>query len=141
MKNKEMQKYINSIELIKSMKLGGKISLAIAKNIKNITIAKEIYENTRRTLAEQYCIKDGEGKPALVNNMSFQFDNENLKKIDAELAVIGDEDSGVILDLIDVEPLIEQFSDITPEQVSALLLLQKPKEKETTNEPKRRTKK
>ena len=136
MKNKEMQKYINSMELVKSMKLGGKISLVIAKNNKKLSEAKEVYEATRRTLAEQYCVKDEAGKPLLINNMSFQFDTENLQKIDAELAVVGDEDNGVELELIDIEPLIEQFSDITPEQVSALLLLQKPKEKEPINEPK-----
>lgn len=124
MKNKEIQSLINSFELIKSMKLGGKLSLLVAKNIKRLKDANDIYQQAREILAKQYCKKDEKENPILINGSMYQFDSEQTAIINKEFNLLMESESGVLLEVIDVEPLIEQFSDITPEQVESLLLMQ-----------------
>ncbi|MEI6184445.1 MAG: hypothetical protein WCP65_02885 [Bacteroidota bacterium] len=124
MKNIEIQKTLNSFELIKSMKLGGKLSLLVAKNIKRLKDANDTYNEAREILAKQYCKRDESGNPILVNGSMYQFDAENTAVVNKEFTALMESESGVSLEFIDVEPLIEQFSDITPEQVEALLLMQ-----------------
>ena len=88
MKNKEIQSLINSFELIKSMKLGGKLSLLVAKNIKRLKDANDIYQQAREILAKQYCKKDEKENPILINGSMYQFDSEQTAIINKEFNTI-----------------------------------------------------
>lgn len=124
MKNSEILTHLTALNNVKDLKLGGKISLCLAKNKKKLQDAYDVLEDCRKTMCEQVAEKNEDGSPkkeivAGVEKYVFLPDvNEKLEKDYADVLEL---DSKIELEKFNVG-LIDQFSDITPKQADALLM-------------------
>jgi hypothetical protein len=120
MKNNQLLPYLEAIETIKDLKLGGKISLAIIKNKKKLIAAHDDIEALRVQLCEQYADKDEEGK-AKKDDKGYVISTDNVIIVNKEYIYILNDDCKVELEKIN-PAVLEQFSDITVNQIEALML-------------------
>lgn len=137
MKNKELVRYGNAWHIVKKLKLGGKVTNLLTKNKRKIDTGLNDFSSASKVLCEQYCIKDEKGNPIMKENeikeKVFDFTPENQILADKEYEVLGNCECDIVLETLDIEPLMEQYSDISGEECDALYLLLTPEIKKVEN--------
>lgn len=124
MKNSEILTHLTALDNLKDIKFGGRISLILAKNKKNLQNAYDVLEDARRDMCEKVAEKDEQGKPKkeITNGIEkYVFLPDVNKKLEEDYADVLEQESDVVIEKINVA-VIEQFSDITPKQADALLM-------------------
>lgn len=130
MKTKEINNYLGAIEFVKNIKLSGQITLALAKNKKNLLKEAETLNEARLQLCKSHCENDEKGEPIMVEikdddgkvlGTKYKFSEENEKLINDEYEKMLNEDCKIELQKFS-EGLLSQYKDLTVEQTEALLL-------------------
>jgi hypothetical protein len=133
MKNVELRIAIENLNLIKQVKLNGSMTLDLNTNMKNLSEADKLVEETRLKLCQDLCerrdpVGDQEiGEPIMIENV-FQFSAENSEKINKEYTDLLNREAEVNIVRFEEEELkkiIKGIKEITSEQTNALLYFSK----------------
>lgn len=122
MKNKEVPKYLDAIEDVKDLKLGGTITLLLVKNKKILNDGWDTLEATRLDICKRVSEREENGEPKMNEDKSnYVFTPESKKQASDEYNEMMENDSGLVLFTFPLG-LLQQFKDITLSQMESLML-------------------
>lgn len=125
MKNFEVQVLLSGLQQVKEVKLPGKISLAIIKNINKLADCQKNLEEVRKKLIEQYCEKDENGQPILEGEGEVKsYKMADIDSFNNEYVSVMEQDADLVLDKIS-EQDVEKVDGLTLEQMTYLFELTK----------------
>ena len=127
MKNRDLvnigntSRYATAFDCVSTLKLGGVITNVLHKNHKKMESAAEVYTSSRKSLQEQYSVKDEEGKMKIIEGTQQIDFGDNLEKFNEEFDKLVE--CEIETEKFDIEPRLAQLSDLTLQQTDALYFL------------------
>jgi hypothetical protein len=122
MKNAEIINYITGIDKLKDFKFGATISLILAKNKKKLIDEYKTIDELRIEMCGKYATLGEDKKPLLTEDKKgYIFTKEAELEFQEQYKELMLLDSGIALAKFSIG-LLDQFKDLTPEQVEILLL-------------------
>lgn len=87
--------------------LPSKLSYAIGRNVKKLEEEVRSYNEEREKICKRLAEKDEEGNP-ITKNGKYDISEENKKILDEELEALLDTDIDVDIQMVDIDPILDQ---------------------------------
>ena len=87
--------------------LPSKLSYAISRNVKKLEEEVRSYNEEREKICKRLAEKDEEGNP-ITKDGKYDISDENKKILDEELEALLDTDIDVDIQMVDIDPILDQ---------------------------------
>lgn len=135
MKNGELYEVLSGLNMLADVGLPTKISFAVTKNIIDLESIAKPYMQERNKLLDKYCLRDADGKPAVMGEDGnlVEPESQNARQIDpekatqylSELAELDNIECDFNIQKIAQEDIEAISTDLTPRQMAALFKILK----------------